>query len=337
MKNLVWTALLLAVLLTGCSASPAREPETATFLAMDTAMQFTIYGDAALLARSEDLIRSLEAAVSVTDGTSALFAINRTGSGTLSGPAADLMEEALALCRRTDGALDLSVYPIVRAWGFTTGTHQVPGEETIQALLPLVDYTKIQYDAATGVVRLPEGMTLDLGSVAKGYAGRLAAQMLRESGVDSALLSLGGNMQAVGGKPDGSPWQIGIQDPQGTDAMMVLSVRDQAVVTSGGYERYFEQDGRTYWHIMDPATGRPAESGLLSVTIVGEDGALCDGLSTALFVLGLEQAADLWARSDDFEAVFVTTSGAVYLTEGLTDRFALTDPYADTPVRVIAR
>lgn len=338
MKNWLSAALLSAAfLLTGCSGAPTQEPETATFFAMDTAMDFTVYGDAALLDEAETLIGSLEEQVSVTDEHSDIYAIDHTGSGSLSGNAAELMEQALELCRRTGGALDISVYPIVRAWGFTTGSYQVPDEETIQSLLPLVDYTQIQYDAATGVVTLPEGMEIDLGSVAKGYAGQLAAQMLREHGVQSALLNLGGNVQTVGAKPDGSPWQIGIKDPQGEDAMMVLSVEDQAVVTSGGYERYFEQDGQTYWHIMDPSTGHPADSGLISVTIVGDEGVVCDGLSTALFVMGLEKAADLWAQSGDFEAVFVTASGEVYITEGLRDRFALTEQYADTPVSVIER
>ena len=338
MKNWLSAALLSAAfLLTGCSGAPAQEPETATFFAMDTAMDFTVYGDAALLDEAETLIGSLEEQVSVTDEHSNIYAIDHTGSGSLSGNAAELMAQALELCRRTGGALDISVYPIVRAWGFTTGSYQVPDEETIQSLLPLVDYTQIQYDAATGVVTLPEGMEIDLGSVAKGYAGQLAAQMLREHGVQSALLNLGGNVQTVGTKPDGSPWQIGIKDPQGEDAMMVLSVEDQAVVTSGGYERYFEQDGQTYWHIMDPSTGHPADSGLLSVTIVGKQGIICDGLSSSLFVMGLEKAADLWAQSGDFEAVFVTASGEVYITEGLQDRFALTEQYADTPVSVIER
>lgn len=338
MKNWLSAALLSAAfLLTGCSGAPAQEPETATFFAMDTAMDFTVYGDAALLDEAETLIGSLEEQVSVTDEHSDIYAIDHTGSGSLSGNAAELMAQALELCRRTNGELDLSVYPIVRAWGFTTGSYQVPDEETIQSLLPLVDYTQIQYDAATGVVTLPEGMEIDLGSVAKGYAGQLAAQMLREHGVQSALLNLGGNVQTVGTKPGGFPWQIGIKDPQGEDAMMVLSVEDQAVVTSGGYERYFEQDGQTYWHIMDPSTGHPADSGLISVTIVGDEGVVCDGLSTALFVMGLEKAADLWVQSCDFEAVFVTASGEVYITEGLRDHFALTERYADTPVSVIER
>ena len=338
MKKHFISAMLSALLfLTGCSAESSPEPVQGTFFAMDTVMDFTIYGESGLIDQSESLIASLESLVSVTDADSELYAINQTGSGMLTEEASSLMEQALEICRRTDGALDLSIYPIVRAWGFTTGSYQVPDEETIQALLPLVDYTKIQYDAATGVVTLPEGMEIDLGSVAKGYAGQLAAQMLRNSGVQSALLNLGGNVQTVGAKPDGSPWQIGIKDPQGEDAMMVLSVEDQAVVTSGGYERYFEQDGQTYWHIMDPSTGHPADSGLISVTIVGDEGVICDGLSTALFVMGLEKAADLWAQSGDFEAVFVTASGEVYITEGLRDRFALTEQYADTPVSVIER
>lgn len=338
MKKYFISAMLSALLfLTGCSAESSPEPVQGTFFAMDTVMDFTIYGESGLINQSESLIASLESLVSVTDADSELYAINQTGSGMLTEEASSLMKQALEICRRTDGALDLSIYPIVRAWGFTTGSYQVPDEAEIQALLPLVDYRKIQYDAATGTVTLPEGMEIDLGSVAKGYAGQLAAQMLREHGVQSALLNLGGNVQTVGTKPDGSPWQIGIKDPQGEDAMMVLSVEDQAVVTSGGYERYFEQDGQTYWHIMDPSTGHPADSGLISVTIVGDEGVVCDGLSTALFVMGLEKAADLWAQSGDFEAVFVTASGEVYITEGLRDRFALTEQYADTPVSVIER
>ena len=338
MKKIVSAALLSAALvLTGCSAPAAQQAEHRSFFAMDTTMDFSVYGDVGLLDEAEALIRSLEKSVSVTDEDSAVYAVNHNGTGTFSGVSADLMEQALTLCRRTEGALDLSVYPIVRAWGFTTDNYQVPDEAVVQSLLPLVDYTRIQYDTATGTAALPAGMEIDLGSVAKGYAGQLTAQLLRDSGVQSALLNLGGNVQTVGAKPDGSPWQIGIKAPQGEDAMMVLSVTDQAVVTSGGYERYFEQDGKTYWHIMDPSTGHPADSGLLSVTIVGEQGIVCDGLSTSLFVMGLEKAADLWAQSDDFEAVFVTTSGAVYITEGLKDCFALTEAYADTPVSILER
>ena len=226
------------------------------------------------------------------------------------------------MCRRTDGALDISVYPIVRAWGFTTEEYQVPEETEIESLLPLVDYTKIQYDTATGNVSIPKGMTIDLGSIAKGYGGQLAAQLLREKGVTSALLNLGGNVQTIGSKPDGSPWQVGIQDSTGDTPMMVLSVSDQAVITSGGYERYFEQDGKTYWHIMDPSTGYPAKSGVTGVTVVCDTGLEADALSTACFVLGVEKGAQL-LKTYGVDGLFVDEEHHVYLTEGMKERFSL--------------
>ena len=203
--------------------------------------------------------------------------------------------------------------------------------------MPLVDYTNVQYDEVTGEVILPAGMEIDLGSIAKGYAGQQAAKLLREKGVTSALLNLGGNVQTIGSKPDGGAWQIAVKNPHSKEPMMVVSVRDKAVVTSGGYERYFEQDGKTYWHIMDPKTGRPADSGLLAVTVIGEDGAMCDGLSTSLFVMGLEKAAALWAESSDFEAIFIAADGTVYITDGLKEDFSLLSDYADTTVQVITR
>ncbi len=337
MKRL-WSIVLLSLCtLAGCTGTASEQPQTNSFFAMDTAMDLNIYGNKSLLADVEVLISDLEAEVSVTDENSELYAINQTGTGTLTNSAAELMQSALAMCRRTGGALDLSIYPVVRAWGFTTGSYQVPEEDTIRALLSHVDYTQIQYDAETGTVSVPDGMEIDLGSVAKGFVGSQAAQYLRENGVESALLNLGGNVQTVGCRPDGTPWKIAVKDPKGGTPMIVLSVQDQAVVTSGGYERYFEQDGNTYWHIMDPATGHPAESGLLSVTVVGEDGLVCDGLSTALFVMGLEKSAALWQESDDFEAVFVTSNGDIYITSGLESSFALTADHQGAVVRVIER
>ena len=309
MKKLLFFFALCAFLLCGCSESSTNFSsglQKSNFFAMDTSIEFNIYGDASLLKEAQNVLTDLESEVSVTDPDSEIYKINQDGTGTLTGNAGDLMQEALEMCRRTDGALDISVYPIVRAWGFTTEEYQVPEETEIESLLPLVDYTKIQYDTATGNVSIPKGMTIDLGSIAKGYGGQLAAQLLREKGVTSALLNLGGNVQTIGSKPDGSPWQVGIQDPTG-------------------------------WHIMDPSTGHPADSGLCSVTVVGKDGGICDALSTSLFVMGLEKAAALWQQSNDFEAVFVTDSHEVYITEGLKDCFALTEDHADTNVKVLEK
>lgn len=299
MKKILSIILITACLACGCSSasgtgkntskSTASEPESIDFFAMDTTIKFSAYGDKKVLKGAKKVLTDLEKKVSVTDSGSEIYHINQNGSGTLTGDVSDLMQKALQMCTQTDGALDISIYPIVKAWGFTTGDYQVPDKSTIQSLLPMVDYTKVEFDKTTGNVTIPSGMTIDLGSIAKGYAGQQSAQYLRDNGVKSALLNLGGNVQTIGSKPDGSPWKVGIKDPNGDTPMMVLSITDQAVITSGGYERYFEQDGHTYWHIMDPATGHPADSGLCSVTIVGDDGGTCDALSTSLFVMGLEK------------------------------------------------
>lgn len=135
----------------------------------------------------------------------------------------------------------------------------MPGQQELDALLPLVDDSRVELDGTT--LTLPEGVELDLGAVAKGYTGERLAQLLRDAGVTSALLDLGGNIQTVGGRSDGGAWRVAVRDPEGEDYAAVLEVEDQAVVTSGGYERYFEQDGVRYWHILDPATGQPARTG----------------------------------------------------------------------------
>ena len=338
MRRLFVPFLLTALLLTGCNngQTPSSDgPHSSELFAMDTYMTLQVYGDEDLLRQGEELILDLERRLSVTSGDSEIAVINRDGQGPVSEDTAVLLGRTLELCARTGGALDLSIYPVVRAWGFTTENYRVPEQAELDGLLAHVDYTKISLN--NGVVQLEDGMEIDLGSVTKGYASSQVTSLWRESGVTSALLNLGGNVHALGAKPDGSPWRIGIQDPLGEGNLGVLEIVDKAVITSGGYERYFEQDGETYWHIIDPATGRPARSGLISVTIVGEDGLLCDGLSTSLFVLGLDGAARLWSQSDDFEAVFVTDDGGLYITQGLEDSFTPIADYADADVMVIRR
>lgn len=317
-------ALILGLaLLAGCSAAQTQRLAERTFFAMDTVMTLRLYegGGEDALAQAESRVRELEALWSVTDEGSEIFALNQNGEALLSPDTADLLGGALDLCGRTGGALDLSIYPVLRAWGFTTGEYSVPDQDTIAALLPLVDYTQVELNGSAAA--LPAGMEVDLGSVAKGCTGEALASLLKEQGVTSALLDLGGNIQAVGAKPDGSPWRVGVRDPEGDGNLGVVEITDQAVITSGGYERYFERDGVRYWHILDPSTGAPANSGLLSVTVIGDGGMVCDGLSTALFVMGLDKALDHWRQYRDFEAIFVSEDGSVTITAGLEGRFTL--------------
>ena len=315
MKRLL-CAVPALLLLAGCA--PVR-PVERTFFAMDTVMTLRLGpdGDEAFLDLAQGRVAELEGLLSVTAEGSEVYGLNRAGGAELSPDTAELLEGALDLCARTGGALDISTYPVLRAWGFTTGAYRVPAQEELDALLPLVDYTRVELEG--NAAALPPGMEIDLGSVAKGYAGDALSALLREGGVESALLDLGGSIQAVGVKPDGSPWRVAVRDPAGEGTIGVVEAADKAVVTSGGYERYFEEDGVRYWHILDPETGKPARSGLASVTVVGDSGLVCDGLSTALFVMGREGALDFWREHGSqlsFGLILVEEDGSITYTDG---------------------
>lgn len=344
-KRLSGLLVLLALALCGCTEKDtpqswdqsAETPSTATVFAMDTVMDLTVYGgDEELLGQAEERILELEGLFSVTSETSELHTLNQEGAAVLSEDTAQLLRRGLDLCGRTGGALDLSIYPLVRAWGFTTGAYRIPEEQERAALLERVDYTQIRVQDSEASI--PSGMEVDLGSVAKGYTGDALEELLRAGGVTSALLNLGGNVQALGSKPDGSPWRIGIQDPEGESYLGVLELNDQAAITSGSYERFFVgEDGNTYWHIIDPATGAPAVSGLTSVTIVGDSGLTCDALSTALFVMGLDRAVEFWRQSEDFETILITEDGGIYVTEGLEGSFSLAEGEGSREMTVVRR
>lgn len=343
MKRRILCALLAlcACALAGCS----REPVESTTFAMDTVMNFTLYGgwDREKTKETRDWMTSrlayCDEMFSATDENSDIAQVNRAAGQPveLKNPTAELLSQALELCRVTDGALDITAYPAVKAWGFTTEEHRVPSEEELAELAAKIDYTAVKLEGNT--VTLPEGMEIDLGAVAKGYAGDQTAATARESGVASALLDLGqSTIVAVGSKPGGKPWRIGVVDPaRPENYFAVVELEDMAMGTSGGYQRYFEQDGVTYWHILDPDTAAPARAGLASVTVVAPSALTCDGLSTALFVMGLEEGTAFWRDHPEleFEAIFVTEDGEIYRTAGLEGRFSLAEGYADREVTVL--
>lgn len=314
LKRFLAFVLLLALFLTGCRA---QAPEQTEFFAMDTLMNLKLWGDPDGKAAREvvQTINALASALSVTDAQSEIARLNETGSTALSEETAALLAAALKLSRRTDGAFDPTVYPLVRLWGFTGETQAVPGSAELQRALAAVGTENVLQSGQN--VTLRNGAMLDFGGIAKGYAAEKCAKLLEAAGIEAALLSLGGNVQTVGTKPDGSAWAVGIADPENpTQAIATLTFTGSlALVTSGGYQRYFEEDGVRYHHILNPKTGYPARSGLASVTILAESGALADALSTALFVMGLDAAAEFWMGSDDFEAVFVTDGGKIYATQ----------------------
>ena len=333
------TALLLAGILTGCSA-PAEEmqqPVERSLFAMNTYMTFTAYGEdaQAALQEAEECIQQVEGLWSVTDKDSEIYQANHSGGQpvTVSEETAEIISFALEMAQRTGGALDPTIYPVLTAWGFTTDSKQVPSQQQIAQLLEQVGYDRIQINGSE--LTVPDGMELDLGAVGKGYTADLVTEILRRHGVTSALISLGGNIQAIGSRPDGSDWRLGIRAPWESGNLGVLTVSDAAVVTSGGYENYFDDEqGNIYWHILDPSTGYPADSGLQSVTIVGKEGKMCDALSTALFVMGAQSAEQYWRENGGFEMLLVTDSGEILITEGIAEDFTLNEGRTET-VRVL--
>ncbi len=323
MKKLLSLALCLALL---AACHPADEGKSKSVFAMDTVMEFTAYGpnaQEAVDAAGEEAAR-LNALLSATRPDSDIARANAAmgRSVEVSAETAQLLTQVLDRCADTGGALDVTIYPVMRAWGFDAKEYRVPSQGELDALLAGVDYAGVTIKGNT--LTVPLGAELDLGAVGKGYAADRIVALWKELGVASGLLNLGGNVHCLGARPDGTDWNIGIRDPEDESAgFCTVSGRDMSVVTSGPYQRNFTQDGVTYHHIMDPSTGRPARSGALSVSVIGDSGLTCDALSTALFVMGPEKAADYWRERRDFDMVIYAEGGQVTYTSGLKDRLTL--------------
>lgn len=311
-------AMLAALSLTACGRG--EEPEKQELFAMDTYMSLIAYGDGArdALAAAAREINRLERELSRTVSTSDVYQLNAGGSASVSDETAALLTAAVEYSEKTGGLFDVTIAPLVTLWGITTDSPRVPSQGEIDALLPLVGSDHIRLDGDT--VTLDTGCAVDLGGIAKGYASDRVAEILRQNAVTGAAVSLGGNVYVCGQKPDGTGWSVAVQDPKNTDSYaLTLELTDTFAVTSGGYQRFFTgEDGTVYQHILDPRTGRPAETDLLSVTVIGQNGTMADAYSTALYVMGEQGACDFWRQSAAaFDLVLITADGRVLYTPGL--------------------
>ena len=328
MKRIASLLLISFVLLSFCSCSD--EPVKNQLFAMDTIMSFTVYGDNAetSLKNAEKEIRRLEKILSVTDSESIVSQINSSnGQQTeINDDIAALLNTANDINSFSGGALNITTLPLTKAWGFLTKEYRIPDNSEIEILLQKVNSDNIFVDGNT--IACKNGTEIDFGSIAKGYAAQRVIDILKSDGITSAIITLGGNVQTLGAKPDGSLWNVVIADPLSSDndTAGTLHVGQTAVVTSGAYQRNFTKDGKTYHHIIDPKTGYPSESDLLSVTVLCEDGTYADGLSTALFVLGTEKSYELYLENlIPFEAVFITKDKEIILTDGIKDSFTINE------------
>lgn len=242
----------------------------------------------------------------------------------------NLLKLSTNLSEVSAGAFDITIKPIVELWGINKKSNYFPEDLQIHTALKLVNYKDLLLDEKSHSARLANpGQAIDLGGIAKGYAADEVKRILLDGGIKTALINLGGNIIAVGRNHENMPWKIGIQNPMAVRGTYVgvLSAENVSVVTSGSNERFFVKNGVRCHHIINPKTGIPAQSGLLSATIVAENSTLADALSTAAFVLGMEKGLDL-IKKYGAEAIFATDDFKVYVTDGLKDKFVMCEKEA---------
>lgn len=286
----------------------------------DTVVSLAAYTeDETLMDRALEECKRYENLLSKTVEGSDVWKINHAGGQpvTVSDETIEVLKIALHVADLSEGAFDMTIAGAVSLWDFTAKNPSLPDAKALEEAVKNVDYTKVHIDGNT--VTVPENTQLDLGGVAKGCIADGIADFLREAGVEHALLNFGGNVVTIGEKPDNQgKWRIGIQDPDVARGgyLMVVDASDNAVVTSGTYERGFDLDGVRYHHILDPKTGWPVQNGLSSVTILMDRSGMADALSTATFILGMEKGMELIESLDGVEAIFITTDRKIAMTGG---------------------
>ena len=318
-------AAAAVIFLSFLSAHQEQTYKIQLFDAFDTISEITIEtpkdGDQ-ILQDCRSLILEDDALYSPTKPDSDISKINSAAGSqepvAIHEKTARLLAEAKKAYLDTSGFFDISIGALVKAWGIGTDAARVPEQEELTQCLHLTDIGALSLDEENCTASLAKpGQRLDLGGIAKGAATEDILELLRKSGVSSALINLGGNTYALGKRPDQTAWNIGIQDPNDPESVVgSLAVVNQAVITSGSYQRYFEQDGVRYHHILNPYTGMPSKSGLLSVTIISPDPSEADMLSTACFLLGYSESQPLLAEFGA-KAVFVTEDQTVYYSADL--------------------
>lgn len=337
-KKIKKIALLLAafIFLTGCQASAPKavEPQKRTNFLLGTIIEITIFEECedAVFQKAFDRISKIEKKMTINNAqTSEIINLNANGINrpvSISEDTFQVLEKGIYYSTLSNGSFDISIGSMVKLWNIGTDQAAIPDPVEIQKILPLVNYKDIILNKSNLTAQIrQEGMIIDLGAIAKGYAADEVKRVLLENGVSSAIISLGGNILCVGEKPDGSPWRVGVQNPFDLrgEYLGIMEVKDQSVVSSGDYERYFEKDGVRYHHIIDPSTGYPCNNELTSVSIISDISIDGDGLSTTTFLMGLEKGMEFVENLEGIEAVFVTKDKNVYRTSGVKDAFTLTN------------
>ncbi len=319
--------LIFCFIFTGCTATPA-EPISRTGFYFDTVINITIYdkSDETLLDSCMKMCSHYDNLLSTTKENSDIWNINHAGGKPVKVDPETilLLQKALFYADLTNGRFDPTIGGVSSLWNFSGNTPgPVPDKKKIAEALEHVSYKNILLDSSAGTVTLSDPLTrLDLGAIAKGYIADQLKKYLKKEGVASAIINLGGNVLLVGNKPDGSDFTVGIQKPFADNSTYIaaVSASDCSLVSSGSYERYFEQDGKMYFHILDSATGYPVDTDLVGVTILSDQSVDGDGLSTACFILGLDKGMKLIESIPGTEAAFITKDEHLHYSSGFPQK-----------------
>lgn len=329
---LLLTMFLLAALLSGCtgntnSSGQAVNPVSETYFIFDTVVTIKIYDNRATTQNFQELealMKDIDYKINRSNEDSEIYKVNANAGIApvqVSQETFDLVKIAVDYAQQTGGLLDPSIGPLVSLWNIGHEGAHVPPAADIEAAQKLVDYRKIELNEdALEIYLQDKGMDIDLGSYGKGFAADLIYDYLQAQGFESAIIDLGGNVFAMGNKPGGLEWNVGIQHPdqkRGID-IGTLKVTDKSMVTAGIYERFFVENGKTYMHILDPRTGYPVDNNISSVTIIADSSTAADTMDTSLLIMGIEDGLK-FAEENNAQALFITKDKKLYATPGFKE------------------
>ena len=327
-RRLFAASVIVAILLSfsACSASFGTAQTTTdlsyTDMLFDTVIKIQILdsADSDILDGLKQLCQKYDTMFSTTNENSDLYKLNHAGGApvTVSSETSSLIQEGIHYSELSDGAFDITIEPVSSLWDFKSDSPEVPSANEITEAITHINYKGISVSGNTITLSDPKA-GIDLGAIAKGYIADQVKAYLKEKGIKHAIINLGGNVDVIGSKPDGSKYNIGIQKPfdETGEAITSVKLKDQTVVTSGIYERYFKKDGKLYHHILDPRTGYPCDNNLYSVSIITSSSTEADALSTTCFLLGYEKGMQLINETNGVEAIFITSDNKIHRSDNL--------------------
>lgn len=330
LSGIVLAAIAISILFFNRRTSN-QKPVIKEFFILGTIIQLKVYGKMAEKAIDEAVnkLNDIDDKMSVFKDYSEASRINENAGKLpqkVSNDTYFVVKKAVEYSELSKGTFDPTIRPIVDLWGIGTDKAKIPDENQIINKLKLVNYRDIILNEKDSSIKLKyEGQKIDFGGIAKGYAADEVKSIFEKNNIKSALIDLGGNIVALGKKPDRTPWNIGIQNPfnQRGECVGFINVVNKSVVTSGNYERYFFNNGKRFHHIIDPKTGYPSDSEIISTTIISDYSLDGDGLSTGVYIMGLHESIKLIESLKDIDAIFITKNKKVYATSGIKDKFKL--------------